>query len=192
MSKINLWWIVRQHLSTLVDYPNKRISIQDISLFIAFPVILATFAALFDFNLNTDVLNGIMAAFSIFAGLLLNLLVLVFSFTQVNSSQPVGPTDAYFTVRRRLLREIHANISFAIVVSVAVVVVALIALWNLKHANKDNPGTTGWVTTSLIALLVSNFVLTLMMVIKRMNSIIGNELDRPMPKRSVGRADLSA
>lgn len=191
MKKINLWWIIRDHLDTLVDFPQTKISRSDMVVFFALPVAIAGAAAYFNFSLKTDVLNGLMAAFAIFAGLLLNLLVLVFSFTQTNTSHPAGPTDIYIRIRRQVLRQMHANISFSIVIALAVVVVALVSLWDLKHNEGTTPGSTGWVATFLIALLTSNFVLTLMMVLKRMHILITNEFDRPQ-KKSNERVDLSA
>ena len=156
------------------DAPSKA----DVLLFIIFPFFLGGLAAWLGFDLKTDVLNGLLTAFSIFAGLLLNLLVLVFSFTQANAQQQSGPTEAYVSIRRRVLRQIHANISFSIVVSLAVVVTTIVALWTLKHSEGAQPGSTGWVLTFLITLLTCNFVLTLMMVLKRMYILISDEFER--------------
>ncbi len=192
MSKINLWWIIREHLNTLVDYRQNRISVGDVALFVVFPFVLGGGVAYFGLNLKTEVLNGLMAAFSIFAGLLLNLLVLVFSFTQSNTAQTSGPTKAYTAIRRTILREIHANISFSIVMALAMVVVVLISLWGLKYTEGAKPGATNWLETFLITVLASNFVLTLMMVLKRMYILISNEFDRPASKEPSDRVDLSA
>jgi hypothetical protein len=60
---------------------------------------------------------------SLFAAILLSLIVLVLSFIQ--STQKNG-ADPYLSQKRLLLREINSNISYTIVLSVAIVAVSLI------------------------------------------------------------------
>ena len=134
------------------------------------------------FGFKADVLNGLLTAFSIFAGLLLNLLVLVFSLPQ-SIAESFNPADNQAIIRRRVVREIHANISFAILISLAVVVVAIVALWTTRHNEGITARETGWAATFLLVTLSANFVLTMMMVLKRMHLLISNQFDRTNQKR---------
>jgi len=182
MTKINLWRLISDHLHTLVDYPNTRLSVGDAVLFFGSPVALGAVCAALGFGFKADVLIGLLTAFSIFAGLLLNLLVLVFSYTQSAFENP-NPPDTTALIRRRVVREIHANVSFAILISLAVVVVATVALWVVRHYEGSAPRETGMVPTFLLVTLAANFILTMMMVLKRMHLLISNEFDRANKKR---------
>ncbi|MEX2299479.1 MAG: hypothetical protein WD733_01010 [Bryobacterales bacterium] len=176
MRKINLWRIVQDHAQTLVDYPSKRLSRSDLAVFAGLPIAGGIACAWFQIGFKAEVLDGLLTAFSIFAGLLLNLLVLVFSYTQ-SSAQTPRPIDPKAAIRERLTREIHANVSFAILVSLAMVVCTVVALWLLKHAEQGTPNETGWLLTFLLVTLSINFGLTMMMVLKRMHLLIDQEFE---------------
>ena len=75
MDKINILRII-DDFSTLRDYRTGRLSISDLALFLGVPFALGGAVWWWHFNFDANVLNGMLAAFSIFAGLLLNLLVL--------------------------------------------------------------------------------------------------------------------
>lgn len=74
-------------------------------------------------KLSGDVISTVVSAASIFAGLLLNLLVLLYSFVTASDSPDVTARDASTEIS--LVRQTFNNVSFAIVISVLLVVSAL-------------------------------------------------------------------
>src|SRR5260370_10790690 len=130
MGKINISLIIRDHFSTLRNNRSGKLSTSDFLLFIGTPVILGMLCWWANFNFDTVILNGMLAAFSIFAGLLLNLLVLVCTFA--GNPRFIG-SDAATVTRRRTILEVHENLSFSILISIAVVVVALVGLCEIKY-----------------------------------------------------------
>ena len=186
MNKISPWRILADHFSTLVDYPSVRVSPADIGFFFGLPLVGASVVVWFNLNLKPEVLSGILSAFSILGGLLLNLLVLVFSLTQSpQQDEAQSVTDVNLIARRhKLLREIHANISFAILIAFALVIVSTVALWLIdSRATADHPAITNSYYTFAIAFLALNFVLTVMMVLKRMHLLISGEFGMRKPTK---------
>jgi hypothetical protein len=112
-----------------------------------------------------------LTAFSIFVGLLFNLLVIVLTFLQ---STQGSPDDRFVQIRRQLLREITSNLSFAILVALMLVAVAIISL--MRTGRDDEP-----IHPAEEFILIAgsiNFVLTLLMVLRRMYALLLNEFDR--------------
>src|SRR5438105_4011348 len=116
VTKINVLPIIRGHLASLRDADTDRASTQDIALFFGVPLVIAGVGYLLKWRLYVDSLNALLAAFAIFAGLLLNLLLLIYTF----SSDSVHPA-ALTRLRRTVVRQLHDNISFAILLSVSLV-----------------------------------------------------------------------
>jgi hypothetical protein len=178
MGKINVLKIVTDHFSTLRDYRNGKLSFSDLALFLGLPLALGAIVWWQHFNFDANVLNGMLAAFSIFAGLLLNLLVLVCSFA--GNPRFIG-ADAATLTRRRLILEIHENLSFSILVAIAVVVLSLAGLCQMKYARATDSHP---VLSICAAVLLGNFVLTLLMVLKRIHILLSTEFERPSIRKS--------
>jgi hypothetical protein len=76
MSKINVWPIVVDHWKTLRDYGSSSASMRDMLWFTGVPVATAGLLLYHRVLLSTDAVSVLITALSIFAGLLLNLLLL--------------------------------------------------------------------------------------------------------------------
>ena len=77
-------------------------------------------------------------------------------------------------MRKRLLREITANLSFAILVALMLVAVAIISL--MRTGKDDQPIHP--VEEFILVAGGANLVLTLLMVLRRMYALLLNEFDR--------------
>lgn len=177
MNKINVLRLVVDHFNTLRDYQTGRLSISDVAVFFALPLAGASTCAYFRIVFDKDALIAVLTAFSIFAGLLFSLLLLVFSLTDKTE-----PQSMLYGVRKQLIGELYENISFAILVSICVVTLAIVA----AAANTARPTEgTGPVLTFLLVLFMSNFILTILMVLKRMHSLLTLALkEQPAKKRA--------
>lgn len=171
MKKIDVRPILVEHVRTLRDQRfGQRVSIVDLLTFFGIPALVAVPLVAVRFGFRTDAVNGILNAFSIFTGLLLNLLVLVFTLASATA-----PTNLDAQKRKELLLQVFANVCFSLLTAIAVVCVAVITLGYMKSA----PGAqSGPLTTCLITYLTLNFVLTLLMVIKRMYVLLRKDMDR--------------
>lgn len=169
MDKIDIRPIWSDHLATLQDNRSKRTSWTDRLLFFGIPVVGASIACWFKIGLTVNAVNGLLTAFAIFAGLLFNLLVMVMTFLQNTHG---SPTDRMLITRKELLRQVSANLSFAVLSSIVIVAVAIFALASTEGA---------WIPRAATFLLLCgslNFSLTLLMVLRRMYFLLLNDLER--------------
>jgi FtsH-binding integral membrane protein len=179
--KIDIRRIVIAQIRTMRDNSTQKYSYSDLLLFYGLPLLLSCVAPYFHWKFNADILNALLTAFSIFAGLLLNLLILVYTF----SSQTEHPT-ALAKTRTVLIKELHDNIAYAILVSMVIVVITMVAVAYLKmHETPLAMTFTVWWLTGIIIFFTLNFVLTLLMILKRIYIMLNQTIDKPfISKRS--------
>jgi hypothetical protein len=125
------------------------------------------------------VLNSLLTAFSIFAGLLLNLLLLVLTFSG-HEQQP----SMLAKMRVTLIKELHDNIAYSILLSIVLVVIAMAEVAKLKMMPDNTPAFTGRWMTGVVVFLTLNFSLTLLMILKRIYIILNREIENPFIRRS--------
>ena len=163
----------------------------EVAFFFAVPALAATVLLSAGFRI-TDVHSGpLLTALSIFAALLLNLLVVLQSIIQKEQA-PVGRSSAWST----LIEETYANVAYSILVALAGVVLLTVGI--LVASGSSSPpllfpslpawlaflGRVEWikVVSSLFSwvvyFLVLNFVLTLFMVLKRVHVLLRTEFSR--------------
>jgi hypothetical protein len=172
MSKIDVWPIVARHFETLRDHGTGKRNPTDIFVFFGVPLVTSGAVVYYHITLTADALNAVLASFSIFAGLLLNLLLLVYT----RAGEEVK-ADMFASNIKRFVRQLSENIEFAVLVSVFVVICALIAIVSLRDEPNVKPHT-GPVVTTILVYLTSNFLLTLLMVLKRIHAMLVEKLDR--------------
>jgi hypothetical protein len=182
MDKINILPIISGHINTLRDNSTGKRSVQDITLFFGLPLLLSSIVFYLRWTLSVEALNAVLASFAIFAGLLLNLLILVYTF----STDAVHP-NALSKVRGTVIRELHDNLSYAVLVSTVIVVFALVAIARLKvPEGRTVVPHAGRYTSFFLSYLTVNFVLTLLMILKRIHKMLSNRLDQPQVRRASG------
>lgn len=166
--KANVFPIIRAHIETLSSFRTGRPRLADLSLFFGLPVASGVALVYLRFGYRVDAVNGFLNAFAILTGLLLNLLILVFTISLTLSDR----ADAQ--VRRRVLREVFVNVCFCIIVAIAATATALVSLSYMRSAPFAE---TGRASTFLLSFLTINFVLSLLMILKRMYKLIASEFD---------------
>ena len=175
--KINVLPILAEHVHSLRNYATDRISAIDLSVFFGFPLLVAALVSWRHFNLRALAVNGLVSSFSLFATILLSLLVMVFSFIQATEKQAADPLLLH---RRRLLRELNANIAFAVLLSITIVAISLVSLSALERDQDPIPRPFTFV---LVAGFIA-FLLNIVMITKRMYVLMNSELDRTRTRRS--------
>ena len=78
--KIDVRQIIADHAGTLRDYGTGKRSVSDWILFFAFPIVVAGIARWKGLQLRAIAVTGLLTAFAIFTGLLLNLIMTVLTF----------------------------------------------------------------------------------------------------------------
>lgn len=173
--------IISDHYRTLVyrdaDTDEWSINKADVVLFFLIPALVA--GALVWLEFNADKIIGIVAtAFSIFAALLFNLLLLVFDLIARDKNRP-------FKVD--LLQAIYDNISFAILISIlALTAILLFAVSDyFIPALKDHKTSLlvlTWakrVFSFFLYYCITNFMLTMIFVLKKVHILLSEELKAP-------------
>ncbi|QEL56461.1 hypothetical protein [Chromobacterium paludis] len=174
LSKINIKSIIISHVKTLRNSTSPDVCWSDFIVFYIIPFVFALGLSI-KFDITESFVNGVVTAASIFAGLLLNLLVLVYT---VLSRQRPTPPDQNSKNRReifeKILTETFSNISYSILISV--VLVATCLLFYIKG---------GYFPTGnrlLILFLIFQLIITLLMILKRIHSLFENELTEERDK----------
>ena len=170
LDKANILPILRAHMSTMSSLRTGKPLAADYIFFFGIPIVLGTGVIGFGFGFRVDAVTGFLNAFAILTGLLLNLLVLVFTI----SVSTAGSDRVDVKLRRRVLKEIFTNVCYCIIVAVLATVTSLVAL---SYMRSQAGAVTGKVCTFLLTSVTSNFVFSLMMILKRMYKLISTEFD---------------
>lgn len=160
-SKISIATIVSDHWKTLRNNNTGRVSWTDLLIFILIPTALSIALYCYKIILNAQLANVLATAFSIFAALLFNLLLLVYDLLKKEES-----SSAPNRLRQDLLDEVSKNISFTILLSLLVIILLIINSFELKltWAGSLLAAATFWLSTI--------FLLTLFMVLKRIHNLL--------------------
>lgn len=166
-SKINISKIIVNHWATL-GYPNKkRVMMLDIACFVGLPILVGVFVGFQ--NLNTQTISTtLITVFAIFAGLLMNLIVLTINIDYSKKFIEIKEEDKRnkkIEVHKKICDETFFNISHAILLSIVIIVLSAVI--------------TNGVTNSVLANIINGvlfglstmFILNLMMILKRIYSL---------------------
>ena len=157
--KINVVGIFHKHFDTFRSYKTGKIHLPDIMLFLILPSLISLLLIVFHHLLTKELANIMATSFSVFAGLLLNLLLLLFDLVDKEENKKNARITA-------LLKELYSNISFCILISV-IIVFSLFSLFL--------DITFLWYIRALsffVYYFLFMFMLTLMMVIKRIDKML--------------------
>lgn len=173
LAKLNIFRILKDHISTLKDYGKNKLSFFDLLTFFLLPAIVSSLLVNFDIRLSTEFSTLLITAFSIFAGLLFNLLVLVFDVIgKVSSTEklPVSLSSQQSLDRRiSILESVSFNISFEILLCLFGVL--LLSISTLFQNNFVQ------VVSSILSFyVVILFALTLAMILRRVHGLLNDEI----------------
>lgn len=152
--------IIRDHFGTLKNARTDKTSIVDVVVFFGLP---AVFGVTFIFGTKEGYSNDAstlwIAALSVLAGLLINVLVLLYTV------QTVGPTPQEHDDQRAVIKEVNANLLYAILI-------AILAICALCGSPMMPEKLSHWLG-AVVTFLIANFMLTLFMTVKRIKLLVG-------------------
>lgn len=167
-TKIDFTGILRDHFRTFHDHTTGRVSLVDWTLFIVFPILVAAALTLSELKLNNELITAVITAASIFAGLLLNLLVLIYTILIKDRDNTFETmSEAQRSNWRQLVCETFANVSFCILISIFLVALSLMFYLNLRIIII--------VIQPLLLFFCTSLILHLFMVLKRVHKLISFE-----------------
>lgn len=158
--KINVSNIIKDHLKTLVNDNTKRMGFSDILTFVFLPIAIASALVHFKIYIDNSV-NYIISGLAVFTGLLFNVLVIIFDILKRENGDQL---------RLRILQQVLSNISFTIFLSLFTIVIVLIT----TVENLCIKLIVNWVSI----FLLTEFVFTLLMILKRMYALFQEEFSR--------------
>ena len=173
LAKINVFRIVKDHISTLKDYGKSKVSTFDLLIFFLCPMFVSVALVLFDVRLTTELASLLITVFSIFAGLLFNLQILMFDVIgKVSNTEALPETlNNWRSLNRRMLilESVSFNISFEVLLCLSgVVLLAVSTLFkNL---------TIQTIVSAAAFYIVILFSLTLAMVLRRVHGLLSDEI----------------
>lgn len=167
IQRINIYRIVKDHLKTLrsLNQSYKFINIGDFLLFFIIPCGISLTLTLNGYNFNNQ-LDNLMTSISILGGFLFNLLAIIYS--QIDNlkvdAQKLENKEEK-EIKNKFINEIHSNISFAIVLSIFLII-------SLLSITIDMPVNKYKIIIEQILIFINYFfmqlfTLTLLMIINR-------------------------
>lgn len=166
LDKIDVRQIVLEHIRTLNHAKTQRLRPADLLLFFGLPLFVAAAAALFVGPISNGVVGVMATVHAILGGLMFNLLIVIYEV--LRRAHSTGG-EAAREKRARLLAESYRNIAFLVLTSVGILVLLL-------GAAVTGEGIAGTIISGTVYYLSAMFVLTLLMVLKRVHILLGEEI----------------
>jgi len=170
-TKVNILDIILRHIQTLRDYSSDKVSKKDIFTFFILPAIVAITLALKGYITNNGI-GIVITVFSIFAGLLFNLLILIMDIgRRVRKQGKEENVDAKKQkLTESLISETYSNVAFSILISLTVICITLIFIIGLSNV------ILKFIISTTLYWLIIVFIMTLFMILKRVFRLLDNEL----------------
>lgn len=126
LNKLNPWRIVVAHWEAFCDDSTGKTAWPEVAFQIVAPALVAFGYCIYGDGISEGVAGIVVSAASIAAGLLLNLLVLIYTliYNAKNDPNPIKNIDAF----KQVSTEALATIAYSILLSLCLVVVAFLAL----------------------------------------------------------------
>lgn len=164
ITKIDISRIFREHFITLHRDNGSKV---ELYYFFVMPLLIA---APFGFNyyVNDQILEVVIMVFSIFVGLLFNLLLLLYDIVRKNKTHP-NVSDK--EIEEALIKQTYTNISFSI--SLSILIVAISFTFSICKIM----GLARTIISIVLYYLIIVLLLTLLMVLKRIYILLAEEFN---------------
>jgi hypothetical protein len=178
MNKINIYWLIKNHIASLKEDEATSLSKPDLWLHFIFPLIASFFVCLFFKVMPTSVV-GIMVNFgSITTALLMSAVVMVYDqkskIIDKRDRETVIDKIKTFTKNIALYKELCQNICFAILTSIIIVILsAILSFYDVKITTSIYTEFFTVVSFFCYALFISTMI-TFLMILKRFSIILDN------------------
>lgn len=159
-SKLSPVLILKSHFDTLRDAQNNKPLISDYLIFYGIPLGFGAYSLWQDFRAK-DV-GSFLGGIAVFAALLFALVVFVF---QLRISAGNNPQTQNKDRLLKLLDQLFANVSYAVLIGLATTFLGIISIW----VTDDDTGAPVGLSVLLVTA-VTHLVLIIMMCLKRIDA----------------------
>lgn len=165
-TKLNPTEIISAHFRSMYRYDTDGINWPELLFHLLFPLIVSGVLLQTTGNFTNDVSGIVVSAASIVAGLMLNLLVLIYTlaYNTKNSSNPISNLADF----KSLTTELLASISYSILLCILLVIASFVALSPNGAAASVGRGVAIYLGTSTL--------LCLLLVLKRCYTMVNFDL----------------
>lgn len=179
-SKLSFRHIIRDHVASLYNNRTKKRSKADLFLLFFVPLLIGailTFVVPNPIPVRAEFINIVLTALSIFAGLLINVIVLIYDFIKKTREQGEGNTNKN---KIKFLREINANISFTILISIFTICFILLSsavAGDTSSNTSFHKNFYDYFYGIIVYTLVSMFFSHMFMILKRLYNLLELEFE---------------
>ena len=160
LTKINITKIIINHFATLQNANSKKACFDDYLTFLLIPLLFTSILFYFKVYVTETAINVIISTLSILVGLLFNVVVLIFDIIKRDSANKI---------KNVVLKQILSNIAFTILLSIISILFTLLTLIENSISKI--------IFNSILFFLLFNFVITVLMILKRMFHLFHSEID---------------
>lgn len=178
-SKINICCVISEHYDSLRDPESGKYSVPDMITFIVIPLLFAALAFYSNIKLTNELVGLLVNFGSIITALLLSVLVLVYDQRNKIDDKVLldKSSNTLLLLKQTVLSQLFSNICYATIISVSLV--ATCFLEQMVRPTTPDALTPpfvgiihGWVLSPLVFFLITHVMLTLLMIIKRMHTLL--------------------
>jgi hypothetical protein len=155
--KLDISKIVKDHFKTLVNDGTGHADFRDWFFFLILPVLASATLLYFKVFIDKGYIDSIIAGLSIFVGLSLNLVVLLFEIAQKEKTSDL---------KKEFIRDVIANISFLILISILTIITALFTLLGCDAQSSDC--ILKYITNGLTYFLIAEVILVIILLVRNM------------------------
>jgi uncharacterized membrane protein YhaH (DUF805 family) len=161
MEKIDIRDILKSHLKTIKNANSGKPDRWDYFTFAFLPLLISSILVYLKVEIKSEITTVIITTLAIFVGLMLNVIVLIFDIVKRDSSQEI---------KNEVLKQLLSNISFEILLALFAIITILFSFSDIIQIKLF----FSWLSFMSITL----FLLTLLMILKRLNNVFKNELEQ--------------
>ncbi|MBW3521347.1 MULTISPECIES: hypothetical protein [unclassified Chryseobacterium] len=173
-SRININKIIIAHYKSLSNLNDRKIAINDLIIFILFPFLIAIVLIYYNISIKSQVAN-LITALSILAGFLFNLLAIIHSSLGKIRDEIRQQNLEENSLKYKFANEIHANISYNILIAILTIVTLVVSGLNIEFNNKALKYISFCFLNSICYFLLIHFLLTLVMILNRVYILLDKE-----------------
>lgn len=161
-SKIYPGEYIAGHFETLTDQRTGKPGLDDYFSFLALPVFISALFCLLGFKIDSNSIETVVASLAIFVGLLFNALVILIDMARKPSLNPQQ--------RRKFIKQLVANISFSIFLSLVAIPIMLLGFIESFSA------CIKMLINFIAFFLLAEFLTVFLMVLKRVYILFKEDL----------------
>lgn len=174
LNRINIIKIIIAHYKSLSNLNDRKISINDLIIFVLFPILIAIALIYYNIPIKSQVSN-LITALSILGGFLFNLLAIIHSSLGRIRDEIRQQNLEQTSLKYKFANEIHANISYNILIAILTIVILVISGLNIEFGNKILNYISFCFLNSVCYFLLIHFLLTLIMILNRIYILLDRE-----------------